>query len=77
MLLFQVQTDLVEIISQRELLEVARGCRCCPDGLPELMLAAPKVERADSWQEVVVPENVGLQSAPVDNGAHCCHLKGK
>lgn len=52
-------TDLVEIISQRKLLEIARGGWRGSDGLPELVLAAPKVVRADPWQEVVVPENVG------------------
>lgn len=69
---------LVEIISQSELLEIARSRWRGSDGLPELVLAAPQVVRAYAREQVIVPEHVSLQrGAPVHNGAHRCHLQVK
>jgi len=62
----------VEISAKGELLEVPGGRRGGPERLPQLVLAAPQVVGADPWQQVVVPEHVGLERrAAVHYGAHC------
>lgn len=52
---------LMEVFSQDEFLEVARGGRRGPDGLPHFVFAVSKVVGSHSWHESVVPKHIGLQ----------------